>query len=1063
MLKFRNFFLFVALLGTLAAPVMAQQVASSLTGQVVDQDGNPVTEATIEIVHEPTGTTRFVDTIGNGRYQARGLRVGGPYRVTAYRDGFEPQTVENVFLSLGEPDTVDFEVIDSTELDRLVVAGQVVSEIFQPDNMGTGSTISGDQIDNFASINRSINDYIRLDPRATIVDKERNEISIAGSHNRFNNIQIDGVTANDSFGLNADAQPATRQPIAMDWIEEISVEVSPYDVTQTGATGGIINSVTKSGSNEFGGRVYGNYRDQDFVGDDENGNDFPAFEDWVGGAYFSGPIVKNNLFFFVGYEKSRRDDVSGTITGLRGSGATNIFDTDPADIQEIIDIAQNEYGFDPGDTSAPRALTEQENWIAKLDWEINADHRVSLRYTQSEGSEANFSRNRFNFDLSSRFYDQNINYDSWTIQAFSNWTSNFSTELRATSTEYESLFDVGERLPQVSIETEGGTVNFGTERFRHANELFVDTDQVFFKGNWFTGMHSIDFGVDFTEESYSNLFVESSLGLYEFDSIEAFRDGSDGVDYSLRVSADPDDPFFPRADFAWDVTGVFAQDNWSITPDFTLQYGLRFESFATSDEPLFNPNFEQTFGFSNQGTLDGEELLQPRVGFNWQPSELEFNGQLRGGIGLFRGRNPGVWITNPFSNPGGTIDVFACDSTGDASECTDLDPSFRFNPDPAEQPRLGGVDPAQDVDVVEDGFSMPSEWKANLAWDMELPGIERSNLTIEVGRAWVKDSMYWNDLNTGGVQGTLPDGRNHYWGDVTSASGARADRDRDFNNVIEMRNTDKGRRTNGTLSLDKTWVGDWGQLFGRISYNYMSADDVSSGTSSRAISSYRNQPVFNANEEVAGRSIYEIGNSINLLTQYTANWFDIGATRMSAFIQYRDGRPFSWTFDRDMNGDNVWNNDLLYVPNPGEVMFVDGSGNPDPEGEQAFFDLVSNVEALRRAQGGVVAKNSSRSSSVTQMDIRIAQDFNFGQRFRGQFFFDIENFTNLLNSDWGAIDQVPFNWTARPVEFAGVNPETGQMMYQWAGRGTETDDYESRQDGIGQSRWRAQVGMRFEF
>ncbi len=1057
MLKFRCHGLLIAALFMLAGPAVAQQVTSSLGGQVFDQDGNPLGGATVEIVHEPTGTTRFADTLDNGRFQARNLRVGGPYTVTAYRDGYEPQTFENVSLRLGEVENLRFEVVDTAELDRVVVAGQVISQVFTPDNMGMGSTIGTDRIDNFASISRSINDYIRLDPRATVIDKGRNEISIGGGHNRMNNIQIDGVSANDSFGLNADAQPATRQPIAIDWIEEISVQVSPYDVSQTGGTGGIVNSVTKSGSNEFSGRVYGNYRDEDMIR-----GDFPEFEDWVYGAYVGGPIVEDRLFFFAGYEKSRQDDVSGDLVGLAGSGAQTTFDATPDEINEIISIAQG-FGFQPGDTSSPQARTDQENWIAKLDWDITNQHRASLRYTLSEGSEANFSRSRFGYDLSSRFYDQTIDYESWTLQAFSDWTAQFSTELRATVSNYESGFDVGLRQPQVGVDLDAGTVSFGTERFRHGNQLDVDTSQIFLKANYFTGAHSIDFGFDWIEEDYSNLFVESSLGVYDFDSIEDFATGNQGLRYSFRTSADPNDPFFPRADFAWDVLGLFAQDTWSVTPDLTLQYGLRFETFNTSNDPLRNESFEQAFGFSNQGTIDGETVLQPRLGFNWQPEDLGFQGQLRGGLGLFRGRTPGVWITNPFSNPGGTIDVFTCDSRGQSNECLELDPNFQISPDPDNQPRLGGVSPAQDVDVVEDGFRLPTEWKANLAWDMELPGLDRANLTAEIGKTWVKDSMYWQDLNLGEVQGTLPDGRNHYWADVNTASGARTDRNRDFNNVIVMRNTGKGERTNATLSLDKTWSGDWGQLFGRVAYNYMSASDVSSGTSSRAISSFRNQPVFNTNEEVEGRSIFEIGDSLNLTFQYTANWFDFGATRISSFLQYRDGRRFSWVFDGDMNGDGVFNNSLLYVPEFGEVMFVDGGGNPDPAGQDAFFELVGNVGELRSAQGGAVAKNSNRSSSVTQLDLRFAQDFDFGHRFRGQLFFDIENFTNLLNSSWGQIEQVGFNWTARPVAFEGVNEETGQAMYRWLDRGTEAGDYESLQDGVGESRWRMQIGARFDF
>ena len=1040
-----------------AAPLMAQQVATSITGRVTDQGGNPVGDATVQILHVPTGTVRSAQTLGNGRYQASGLRVGGPYQLTVTREGFEPGIVEEVFLRLGESETVNVEIADTAVTDRIVVMGQAAQSLFRPDNIGTGSTIGSDQIDDFASISRSINDYIQLDPRATVVDRGRNEISVGGGHNRMNNIQIDGVTANDSFGLNADAQPAVRQPIAIDWIEEISVQVSPYDVTQSGGTGAIINSVTKSGSNEFSGRVYGNYRDEDMIR-----GDFPEFEDWVYGAYLGGPVIQDSLFFFVGYEKSRQDDVSGDLVGLAGSGAQTIFDLPPAEMDRIINAASG-FGLVPGDISAPQSRDEQENWIAKLDWDISDAHRASLRYTLSEGTSSNFNRSRFTYDLSSFFFDQEINYDSWTLQVFSDWTPALSTELRATRSDYESRFNLGVRQPSVEVRTDAGLVRLGSERFRHGNELDVITTQVFLGANYFTGDHSIDFGIDYLEEDYSNLFVESSAGRYEFDSIDAFETGNTGLRYTLRTSSDPNDFFFPRADFAWDVTAFFLQDTWTVNPELTVQYGLRWETFSTNNDPLRNDRFEEVFGFSNTGTIDGENVLQPRFGFNWQPADLPYRGQLRGGFGLFRGRTPGVWITNPFSNPGGTIDVFTCDSRGDSTGCTDLDPNFTLVADADNQPRLGGFSPIDDVDVVEDGFRLPTEWKANLAWDMELPNLERANLTLEYSKTWVKDSMYWQDLNTGPVQGVLPDGRNHYWADVNNASGSRAGRSRDFNNVILMRNTSKGERTNATVALDKTWVGDWGTLFGRVAYNYMSATDVSSGTSSRAISSYRNQPVFNTNEEVEGRSIFEIGDSISLLTQYTANWFDIGSTRFAAFLQYRDGRRFSWTFDGDMNGDGVFNNALLYVPNPGEVRFVDNAGNPDPAGEAAFNELVSNVADLRRSQGAAVKKNGSRSSSVTQMDVRISQEFNFGDRYRGQLFFDIENFTNLLNSSWGAIDQVGFNWTARPVAFEGVDAETGQMLYRWLDRGTEAGDYESRQDGIGQSRWRIQLGARFDF
>ena len=1051
--------LLALLLPLLAVPAMAQQVTTGITGQVFDEAGNPLTGATIEVIHQPTGATRFTDSVGNGRYQLTGLRVGGPYRMTISREGYQAETLEDVFLRLGEMENIDVQILATDVTDRILVTAGVVSDVFRIDNMGMGSTIGAERIDNFASISRSINDYIRLDPRATVVDRGRNEISVGGGHNRMNNIQIDGVSANDSFGLNADAQPAIRQPIAIDWLEEISVQVSPVDVTQSGGTGSIINSVTKSGTNEFSGRVYGNYRDENMV----RGN-FPDFEDWVFGAYVGGPIIYDSLFFFAGFERSRIDDVSGDLTGLRGSGAQTIFDLDSSDMDRIITAARG-FGFQPGDISAPQSREEQDNWIAKFDWDISARHRASLRYTLSEGIQNRFSRGSNTFDLTSAFWSQEVDYDSWTLQAFSDWTPRLSTELRATLSTYQANVDVGTPQPFVEVNTDAGTVRFGTERFRHANVLEVDTRQIFLKANYFTGDHSIDFGFEWLEEDYSNLFVESSLGFYQFDSIDDLQLGNQGVRYTLRTSADPNDPLLPRADFAWDVTSVFVQDTWTVTPEFTLQYGLRWEFFNTGDEPLRNEQFEQDFGFSNTGTLDGENILQPRLGFNWQPGNLDYQAQLRGGIGLFRGRTPGVWITNPFTNPGGTIDVFTCDSTRGATGCTDLDPDFMISADPDSQPRLGGFSPIDDIDVVEDGFRLPTEWKANLGWDMELPGLDRANLTAEVSKTWVKDSMYWTNENVGQVQGVLPDGRNHFWADVATASDSNAGANPNFGNVIMMRNTSKGERTNATLALDKTWSGDWGQLFGRVAYNYMSASDVAAGTSSRAISNFRNQPVFNTNDNVEGRSIFEIGNSINFLAQYTADWFDFGSTRFSTFVQHRDGRRFSWVFNGDMNGDGVSHNNLLFVPRFGQVRFVDSSGNPDPAGEAAFFRLVENVSELRDAQGGVVARNSNRSSSVTQMDIRVAQDFSFGasNRFRGQLFFDIENFTNMLNSSWGQIEQVPFNWTARPVEFEGVDPVSGQMLYRWLDRGETAGDFESLQDSTGESRWRIQIGARFEF
>lgn len=1045
------------LLGVMANPAMAQQVTSAIGGQVVDQNGAPVPGATIRIVHEPTGTIRSAETRSNGRFSATGLRTGGPYTVSASRDGFQSQELENVFLRLGETQSLNFEISDRIELDRLAVTGQVQSATFQPDNMGTGTTIGSDQIENFASISRSINDYIRLDPRATVIDSGRNELSVGGGHNRYNNLMIDGVPANDAFGLNADSQPSVRQPLSIEWIREIAVNTSPYDASQTGGTGSIINSVTKSGTNEFSGSVYGVYRDQKMIGDDDAGNSFPDFEEYSYGFTLGGPIVKDRLFFFLGYEYNREDDADAAQVGVQGDSVATIFQTPREDIEEIIAIAAG-YGLDAGQIDGPGALTEdQKNVLMKLDWDINAMHRANLRYNYSDGDSVSIGRSATFFPLTNTFYTQNIQYEGWSAQLFSDWTPNFSTEFRATTTNYEARFDLPVRAPQVNIDTDGGIVRIGTEQFRHANELDFETTNLFAKGNYFLGNHSVDFGIDYGEESYNNLFVESSLGRYAFDSIEDFANGSTGVQYTLRSSANPEDPGFPAAVWEWDYTGLFAQDTWQVNPSLSLMFGARWETFGTGDEPIYNPLFEETFGFSNTGNIDGSSLFQPRLGFNYQPM-LDFNAQLRGGVGLFRGRSPGVWLSNPYTNPGGTIDVFTCDSRGQATGCTDLDPNFGFNANPDAQPRLGGTTPAQDVDVMEDGFRLPSDWKANLAWDMEIPGVENALVGLEVEHTWVNDGIHYEHLNLGDPTGQLPDGRDAFWADINTGSGSRANRDPVFNDVIFLRNTSKGERTNFTLTGEKQWEGSWGKFLARGGYNRQRARDVNPGTSSRAVSNWVNHPVFNANEEVEANSIYGIRDRFTLQATYEARLFDFGPTRLTAFWENRDGRRFSYGFINDASGDGS-NHDLLYVPNgPGDVIFVDGNGNPDPGAEAAFLDLVNSIGSLRNNQGQVVGRNTETSSRVNQIDIRIAQDFDFG-RYGGQLYFDIQNVGNLINSSWGQIDQVGFPFVARVARFEGVDEDTGRYIYNYDGRA----DFDSRQDGIGQSRWRAQIGARFRF
>ena len=343
-----------------AAPVFAQSTSAGIGGQVLGADGQPVTGAEVTITHVESGTVSRATTDANGRYDARGLRVGGPYTVTINKAGAGSDTEENVYLALDRVSQVDVQLNnDVTTLDTVTAVAVGGSDVFSSMKMGAGSNVTREQIEAFPSIERNLQDYARLDPRVVQTDKSRNEISVGGQNPRYNAIRVDGISTNDAFGLESNGLPTPRQPFSMDAIDEISVDVANYDVTISGGTGGVINAVTKSGTNEFHGSVYGLYRDNSMVRENEDGSDFSGFEDETTyGMTFGGPLVKDRLFFFLNYEKYEQG-AAGPNFGPIGSGPSNIVDITDTDIAEVQRVAQT-YGLDAGDYAVSGAATTGE-------------------------------------------------------------------------------------------------------------------------------------------------------------------------------------------------------------------------------------------------------------------------------------------------------------------------------------------------------------------------------------------------------------------------------------------------------------------------------------------------------------------------------------------------------------------------------------------------------------------------------------------------------------------------------------------------------------------------------
>ena len=1073
-----------------AASAFAQSTSAGVGGMVTGADGQPVAGAEVTITHVESGTVSRATTDANGRYNARGLRVGGPYTVSVNKAGVGTDVENNVYLELDATNQVDAQLGsaaapagDATDLATVTVVAPVGADVFSADSIGAATTVTRQQIEALPSIRRSLEDYVKLDPRIVQVDEERGGISAAGQNNRYNSIRVDGVPTNDNFGLNDSGLPALNQPIVIDWIQEFNIGISDYDVTQGDFVGANINAVTKSGTNEFHGAVYGIYRDKDMIGDEINGNKVaaPYKDEMTYGAYVGGPLIKDRLFFFTGYEKFERN-APAPDKGPAGSGAATEFAVNDTQLAQIRAAAA---GFGQPDIGSFQPLSEftneDEKWFAKLDWNIAEGQRASFRYNKTEGSVLRLNTGATILQSDSNWYSDEISFENWAAMLYSDWSANFSTEANVSYSEYRSLPVSFSNFPQVAVTVANGgpggvgngIVQFGRERSRQANELAVDTTTAYLAGTYYAGDHELKFGGDYETSDVFNLFLQDTIGNYEFASITDFQNGRwSRYRYQASRSGNLADV---AAQFDVGTFGLFAQDTWTVNDNLTLMFGLRADQTMVGGTPAENVQFRNDFGVDNRNTPDGEWTVQPRLGFNYT-FDSDLRAQLRGGVGLFLGSAPGVWLSNSFSNPGVLVNSYDIrNGTG-----------VSLNPNAPLVPATAGAQ--QLVNAMADDFEQPTIWKANLAFEKELPwmGLVAS---AEFLATKTQRGVHYVNQGLGAARGVLPDGRESYWtttattgfsqtnGNPTATNFRRANCIRlnpaaplstanpcRYTNAIILENTDKGSSQNFTMALEKPWENGW---YAKVAYTVGHSRDVSPGTSSVALSNWENRYVFNPNEEIDSRSNYEVLNRATLVLSKRWNFFgDKAPTTFSMFYEGRNGRPFSYIFNNDANGDGTtFGNDLFYVPaGPSDVAFTAGSTAAD---RQAFWDYIASNSDLSAFAGSPTRRNIGTSPWNNQIDIRLQQEIplGFGET-RLEVFLDIQNLGNLLNKEWGQVQEASFPYAVTlPVNFAGVNAG-GQYVYDVSG-------FVNEQTGVRrnialpyrnfESRWAAQVGVRCEF
>ena len=1085
----------VAVAVVAAAPALAQNTTAGIGGQITGADGKPVAGATVVVVHVESGSTNTLTTDADGRYSARGLRAGGPFTITISKGG-QTEKRDNVFLNLAETTSLNA-TLGGTQI--IVVTGRANNERFNSSSMATGTNLGSRDLAALASVQRNLQDYARTDPRLSQTDKDRGEISALGQNSRINSITDDGVSINDPFGLEANNLPMVKQPISMDAIQTVQVNIANYDVTQKGYTGANINAVTKSGSNQFKGAAYYAFRDETLAGSRQNlSTNTPVpvapFQEYTAGGIFSGPILKDKLFFFLNYEELKSQRAAPTF-GPVGSALTNVGIL-PADITRLQTAARNVYGFEAGSLDIPSgAALVVKDLLGKLDWNISEGHRASLRYSKTEETNPIFPGfGGTTLSLNSYWYDQVKTNESVVAQWFADWSDTFSTEVKVSQRGYKSEPKTNSSLPQVSLVFTGTppagttgatrTLLFGTEQFRHFNRIDTETLDAYAGATWNLGNHEVKFGLDYADNSIFNAFINNSKGVYEFRGADpvALFESSTVNGYTLRTPINGFTLNDGAADWTLQNLGVFLQDTWRISRNFNVMGGVRLDRTMVPNKPIRNPGFKAAFGYDNDVTLDGKQLVQPRVAFNWRVSDAEGKRmQVRGGAGLFEGASSNVWLTNPYQNTGVQNATFNC---GPATVACS---TIRFTPNVNQQPSLSGAAPAAAVDLVSPDLRQPAVWKFSLAVDAELPWFG-----LTAGAEWVhtkvQNGINYRHLNLGAPTGAGSDGRQIFWNAAGQNPGCwngtdaplantgcavlnRSQRNTGFTDVLIAERTNKGGGDAITMSVSgapSSFV-NW-----QVAYTRTTAKEVSTLSSSTAISNWNGRAVFNPNEEVAARSVYEVRDRFTgSFTFAKALLSDKLRTTFGVFYEGRRGKPYSWTFRNDLNGDGIAGNDLMYIPTApgsGEVLFFGADASARAANEARFWSVVNASPELSRNKGRVLSRNSDSAPWVNSWDLRVSQELpGFTTKHKAVLSLDVLNFGNLLNSGWGRINETGFNGgniggvlnrggNARSfVNYAGISG--GKYVYNTQ---NFVEDFVAKQDRL-ESQWTAQITLRYEF
>lgn len=1078
--RFRKQLMLLAMLVMGVTVAVGQVTTSGMNGKITGSNGESLPGATVVAVHTPSGSQYGTTTDIDGNYRIPNMNVGGPYKVTVSYVGFESYVNSEVYLNLGQTFKLSAKLSEKASTISGVEVVGARYDIFDGNRTGTETNVSLQSIERMPSIGRNFSDYTRLTPQARVT--QGGGIEIAGTNNRYNAIYIDGAVNNDVFGLTNQGTNGGQtgiSPFSMDIIEQVSIQIAPYDIKLGGFAGAGINAVTRRGNNEFEGSAYYYTRNEGFAGKtptddpDADRTKLNPFTSKTYGLRLGGPIIKDKLFFFVNAEL-QNDETPQPFDFATYNGEVT------ADQLSQLTNRLNEYGYDPGGYTNVTNTLDGTKLFARLDWNISKVHKLMVRhqYTKAEqNSPSNSNITNIRFANSGVLFPSTTN--STAIELKSNISSKMSNSLIMGFTFVRDDRDpMGNNFPFVRIKDGTSNIYFGSEEFSTGNQLNQDIITLTDNFEIYKGKHTFTFGTHNELYKMYNLFIRQNFGSYQFNSIDDFLSGAPAYQFDRTFSAVDNvtgDGSKAAAEFRALQVGLYAQDEIQVNNKLKVTVGLRVDMPMFLDNPKLNQDFNdnvipivEAAGWDLEGAKTGQMpdvaiMFNPRVGFNYDiKGDQSF--QLRGGAGLFTSRIPYVWPGASFQNNAvmtGGMRVTAAGS-----------PELIFNPAWDNQPSIPPTQPSGQVDIFAKDFKFPKVFRTSLAVDKKLPWGMVGTVDVTFTKN-LNNVLYYNVRyeKTGSLTGTGDD--RPIWSRIDLGKDPNTDKNRAYTDIMLGTNTNKGYSYNLTAQLQKNFANG---IAGSIAYTLGHAKSMNDGVSSQNSSQWRVPNVRGKNDIDLATSDFDMGSRIVGFLSYKKEYLKHTATTVSLFYTGQSGATFSYGYADGSSkylGEDNNSLELMYVPkDQNDINLIDllnTDGSVKLSAEQQWTDLNAFIEGddyLSGRRGEYVERNSSRVPFMNIFDFRIAQDFYVnvgGKRNTLQVSMDIFNIGNLINKDWGRIyySSGAYYNNYPLVKMEGFEDDNTTPKFSFTKPKGETWGIDD--SGVLSSRWQGQISIRYIF